>query len=80
MNRYNIWILNILTPQVVDPAQPPININPKNIINVKLPQESNSAFTYPVPVKIDTTLKNTDLKFSSAEPLTIMYNDKIRIL
>ena len=40
-----------------------ININPKNKIIVKLPQLSYCALTYPVPVKIDITLKKIDLKF-----------------
>ena len=41
----------------------------KNKINVKLPHWSNSAFTYPVPVNMDTTLNNTDLKLKLFDPL-----------
>ena len=49
----------------MEPAHPPININNKNIIMAKAPQLSNCALTYPVPVKIETTLKDTSLKFIS---------------
>ena len=31
IKRYKIWNLKTFTPQVVDPAQPPININIKNV-------------------------------------------------
>ena len=80
INKYRIWILKILMPQVVDPAQPPMNIKPKNIISVKLPHVSKSSFTYPVPVKIEIILNNTDLSLSSVEPLIIKYRDNIIIL
>ena len=69
-----------MIPHVVDPAQPPININPKKIINEKPPQLSNSAFTYPVPVKIEITLNNTDLKLNSSDLLNIKYVERIIIL
>jgi len=62
INKYNICILKILTPHVVDPAQPPINISVKNIVRGKLPHPSNSAFIYPVPVNIEMVLKKIDLK------------------
>ena len=48
-------------PQVVEPAQPPINIKVKKKINGKFPQPSNSPVTYPVPVKIEITLKKIAL-------------------
>ena len=78
--RYNIWILKILTPHVVDPAQPPINISSKNRIKVKLPQVSNSAFTYPVPVNIEIILNDIDLKFNSVTPLIVKYIERIIML
>ena len=80
INRYNIWILNIFTPQVVDPAHPPINISARNMINVKLPQVSNSALTYPVPVNIEIILNKIDLKFNSVVPLIIKYIEIMTIL
>ena len=64
MKEYRICILKILIPQVVEPAHPPININIKNKIKEKLPQLSNWALTYPVPVKIEITLKNIERTFS----------------
>ena len=51
---------------MVEPAQPPININPKNKINVKLPHASNSALTYPVPVNIEIMLNKIVLKLKSS--------------
>ena len=48
-------------PHVVEPAHPPINIRVKKKINGKFPQPSNSPVTYPVPVKIEITLKNITL-------------------
>ena len=45
ISEYKICILNIFIPQVVEPAQPPINISVKNIIRGKLPQLSNWSFT-----------------------------------
>ena len=64
---YKICILNIFIPHVVEPAQPPINIRPKNKIIGKLPQSSYLAFTYPVPVKIEITLKTIGLKLNFSE-------------
>ena len=57
MKIYRIWILKILIPQVVEPAQPPINMSDKKKIKGKFPQPSNSPVTYPVPVKIEVILK-----------------------
>ena len=51
-------------PQVVDPAQPPINIKKRKNINGNSPHELKSAVTYPVPDKTETTLKVDILKFS----------------
>ena len=51
-------------PQVVDPAQPPTNIKKRKKIKGNLPHELKSAVTYPVPDKIDTTLKADILKLS----------------
>ena len=45
INEYKIWILKIFIPHVVEPAQPPMNINNKNKTKGKLPQLSNWAFT-----------------------------------
>ena len=59
-----IWNLKILIPHVVDPAHPPRNI--KKIKNIKgnFPHNPKSEVTYPVPDKIETTLKVDILKFS----------------
>ena len=46
----------------------------------KAPQLSNCALTYPVPVKIEITLKIIDLKFICVEPLIVKYIDNIKIL
>ncbi len=77
--EYRIWKRNIFIPHVVEPAQPPINIKARNKIRGKLPQSSNCAFTYPVPVKIEITLKNIDLKSNEVELLKLRYSDKIII-
>ena len=45
MKEYKICILKILIPHVVEPAHPPININPKNKIKENPPQLSNWALT-----------------------------------
>ena len=60
----SICILNILIPQVVDPAHPPMNIKKRKNINGNFPQELKSEVTYPVPDKTETTLKVEILKFS----------------
>ena len=65
INRYKIWILKTLIPHVVDPAHPPINIKLRKKIKGKFPQPSNLPVTYPVPVKIEITLKKTDLILNS---------------
>ena len=70
IKEYKICILNIFIPHVVEPAQPPINIRPKNKIIGKLPQSSYLAFTYPVPVKIEITLKTIGLKFNFSDEST----------
>ena len=44
-------------PQVVDPAQPPINIKKKNTGTAKAPHLSKPSVAYPVPVMMETTLK-----------------------
>ena len=77
INEYRICILNILIPHVVEPAHPPINISPINKTNGKLPQLSNCALTYPVPVKIDITLNITDLKFNWVVSFKIKYIERI---
>ena len=64
-----MWTLKIFIPHVVDPAHPPINMSIKKKINGKFPHWSNSLVTYPVPVKIETTLKITDLKWISKTSL-----------
>jgi len=61
----------------VEPAHPPINIKAKKRTKGKLPQLSNWAFTYPVPVKIEITLKKIDLKLNVSLPFKVRYNDKI---
>ena len=62
---------------MVEPAQPPINIRIKNITKGKLPQLSNWAFTYPVPVRIEITLKKIDLRLNNFELSKIRYVDRI---
>ena len=74
INEYKIWILKILIPHVVEPAQPPMNIRKRNKRIGKLPQLSNSWVTYPVPVSIETTLKITALKPTSA--ILLLWNNK----
>ena len=69
-----------MTPQVVEPAHPPINISPKNKTTGKPPQSSNLALTYPVPVKIDIVLKKIDLKLIWVEPFIIRYIDNKTML
>ncbi len=44
-------------------AHPPININIKKYINGKEPQSLKFCVTYPVPVRIEITLKATSLIF-----------------
>ena len=63
----------------MEPAHPPININNKNMIIAKAPQLSNCALTYPVPVKIETTLKIIDLRFICVELLIVKYISLMRI-
>ena len=60
----NICNLKILIPQAVDPAHPPINIKSKKNINENLPHKPKSSVTYPVPDKIETTLKEEILILS----------------
>ena len=50
------------------------------MIIAKAPQLSNCALTYPVPVKIETTLKIIDLRFICVELLIVKYIDNIIIL
>ena len=64
MKYQSIWNLNILIPQVVDPAQPPINIKKRKNTDGNLPHKLKSVVTYPVPDKIESTLKADILKFS----------------
>jgi len=47
----------------VEPAHPPMNIKVKKKMSGKLPHPSNSPVTYPVPLKIEITLKQIVLIF-----------------
>ena len=55
-------------PPVVEPAQPPINIKNKKNIKENFPQSPKSSVTYPVPDKIEITLKDEILIFSKIDP------------
>ncbi len=66
-NINNIWSLKIFIPHVVDPAHPPTNIKNKKNIKENFPQRLKSSVTYPVPDKIETTLKEDILNLSSIE-------------
>ena len=67
-------------PQVVDPAQPPMNIMKKKIGRAKLPQRLKSEVAYPVPVIIDTILNDAKRSdeigsspfFSQSQPAAII--------
>ena len=63
-NKNKIWILNILIPQAVEPAHPPMNIKKRKKIKGNLPHKLKSSVTYPVPDKIETTLKVAILNLS----------------
>ena len=64
-NNNSIWSLNIFIPQAVDPAQPPININKRKKTKENFPQSPKSSVTYPVPDKIEITLKEEILILSN---------------
>ena len=66
-NKKSICNLNILIPQVVEPAQPPINIKKRKKINGNFPHNPKSSVTYPVPDKIDSTLNDEILKLSKKD-------------
>ena len=63
----NICSLKILIPHAVDPAHPPMNIKNKKNMSEKLPQSPKSSVTYPVPDKIEITLKEDILILSNIE-------------
>ena len=52
-------------PQAVEPAQPPINIRSRKKIKENLPHNPKSSVTYPVPDKIEMTLKEDILILSN---------------
>ena len=58
----------------MDPAQPPINIRIKKNINENFPHKPKSSVTYPVPDKIETTLKEEILNLSKIELSWLMKN------
>jgi hypothetical protein len=60
----NICNLKILIPHAVDPAQPPMNIKNKKKMSENLPHKPKSSVTYPVPDKIEITLKDEILILS----------------
>ena len=57
----------ILIPQVVEPAHPPTNIKKIKKIKGNSPQSPKSSVTYPVPERIESTLKEDILKLSKKE-------------
>ena len=71
----NICNLKIFIPQAVDPAHPPINIKNKKNINENFPHNPKSSVTYPVPDKIEITLKE-DILILSAILLSFSMNSK----
>ena len=73
-NRKYNWNLKIFIPQAVDPAHPPININNRKKINGNFPHKLKSFVTYPVPDKIETTLKEAILIFSISKLLSLLNN------
>ena len=58
----------------MDPAQPPINIKKRKKIKGNLPHKLKSLVTYPVPDKIETTLKDAILIFSTKRLLLSLNN------
>ena len=66
---------------MVDPAHPPINISIRKKTKGKFPQLLKFSVVYPVPVRIDITLNETDTKLVSLKPpsFIIMYKYKIII-
>ena len=67
-------------PQVVDPAQPPINIKKRKNINGNFPHELKSAVTYPVPDNIETTLNVVILKLSKKLYPVLIKLKKLKLL
>ena len=61
MNKFNIWNLNILIPQVVDAVQPPTSISIMKKNEAKFPQAPKSSVVKPVPVVIETILNKDSL-------------------
>ena len=61
----NICNRKILIPHAVEPAHPPINIRSKKKTNENFPHKPKSSVTYPVPDKIDITLKEEILILSN---------------
>ena len=64
-NINNICSLKIFIPQAVEPAHPPININNKKKIRENFPHNPKSSVTYPVPDRIEITLKEEILILSN---------------
>ena len=56
-NKNKIWIINILIHQANEPEKTPLNIKKRKKIKGNLPHKLKSSVTYPVPDKIETTLK-----------------------
>ena len=54
-------------PHAVDPAHPPMNIKNRKNIKENFPHKPKSSVTYPVPDKIDITLKKEILKLSKID-------------
>ena len=66
--------LNILIPHVVEPAHPPTNIKKRKNINGNFPHNPKSSVTYPVPDKIERTLKDEILKLSRKDNSLLFIN------
>ena len=58
----------------MDPAQPPTNIKKRKKIRGNLPHNPKSSVTYPVPDKIDRTLKEEILKLSKKDNSELLKN------
>ena len=70
----NICNLKIFIPHAVEPAQPPMNISNKKNIKENFPHNPKSSVTYPVPDKIDRTLKEEILKLSKKDNSELLKN------
>ena len=59
---------------MVEPAQPPTNIKKRKKINGNFPHNPKSSVTYPVPDKIERTLKDDILRLSKKDNSLLFKN------